>query len=110
MPQGGQALAQCINRDFCADKAVLQIHSQTSIAVPIPDNASASESIKTLEDARRDLYMISGQECEAIKTIFGGDCAIAAVNVNSSILDRNNQPKTASLSISSTYNVTKPTK
>lgn len=95
--------AQCFNRELCADKSVLEVHSQISVNVGVPDSASSSDEIKVMEDARRELYALSNRECDTLRAVFGGDCTLASVNLNSSIQDRGMRSRSAFVSLTNNF-------
>lgn len=101
--------AQCFNRPAC-DPSMLEVRSQMSVNVPVADQASEPEIMKTMEDARRDLYALSNRECDTLKSTFGGDCTLSAININSSMQERGPGAKYAIVSISNTFQVKKAPK
>lgn len=104
------ARAQCFNRGLCGDPSTMEIRSQINVNVLVDDQASAADSIKAMESVRKDLYALSNRECDTLKTIFGGECTLTSVNINSSIQDRGSRSKSANISISNTYMLKKPPK
>ena len=96
--------AQCFNRSTC-DPSVLEIRSQISVTFPVADQVSASHTMKSMEESRRDLYALSNRECDTLKAIFGGECSLSSININSSVQDRGTRDKAAFISISNTYEV-----
>ena len=99
--------AQCF-RDACGDKAALQIRSQLSVTVP--GGASASDEVKAMENTRHELYALSNRECDSLRAIFGGDCSLSNITMNSQTQDRGNQGRSAFVSINSTYEIKRAAK
>ena len=103
------ACAQCFNRAGC-DPSTYEVHSQLSVSIPIPEQTSSSNAMKTMEDARRQLSSLSDRQYEAVKSTFGPDASLRAANTNSNLQENGFRGTTAFVSVSNTYAVKKPTK
>jgi hypothetical protein len=104
------ASAQCFNRTVCNDPSLLEIRSQVSVTIPLADKASTSDTMKAMEDARRDLYALSNRECDTLKGIYGGDCTLSSVNISSTVQDRGGRGNSVFVSINNTYELKKSPK
>lgn len=103
------ASAQCMGRGLC-DPSVIEVRSQISVNVPVATPASTDAALKATEDARKQLYALAGRECETLHQVFGGECALSSVNINSSMQDRGMAGPTAFVSISNMYTIRKAAK
>ena len=95
-----------MNRNAC-DPTALEIRSQLSVTVPVSDQGTASDTLKAMEDARRQLATLSDREYEAVKSLFGADATLKAANTNSNMQDSGYRGRIANVSVMTTYEVKK---
>ena len=90
---GGAATAQTVTfqggaRDPAPRAFGLRVQTQMQVSLPSVGALSLDEQKTQQESARTALYDMANRECRSLSEVFGGECRLTTLTVNTNMQDR----------------------
>ena len=110
----GAAHAQTITvRNAASESAPrafgLRVQTQMQISLPAAGGSNLDEQKSQQESARKALYEKANRECRTLTEVFGGECRMTTLTVNTNVQDRRGSGSDAVIATgSATYELASP--